>query len=179
MTPDGLRGLAQPDQRSCGPTSLVAAHLLLDPVYAATLNRSTFAKSVLGLHRELTAPSAFGRAQLPWPRALGTPPWAAARAMTTYAGVPYRTRIVRWGSRRPDFDTVHAAVSAGRPCPLYVGDWIPRHVVLAVAPTAQGVQVYNPARGTLDELKRADFEAGALTTFGRWVRPWFVVAPAG
>ena len=178
MNADSLRGLSQPDQRSCGPSSLVAAHLLLDPAYAATQNPHAFATSVLALHRQLTAPSSFGRAQLPWPRALGTPPWAAARAMAEFSGVSYRTRVARWGNRAKDFDALHAAVSAGRPCPLYVGDWIPRHVVLAVGPTAQGVRVYNPAHGTLDELDRSDFEAGKLTTFGRWVRPWFVVAPA-
>ncbi len=177
MTPEGLRGWTQPDQRSCGPSSLVAAHLLLDPVYAATLDRDGFARSVLGLHRTLTAPSAFGRAQLPWPRALGTPPWAVARAMSAYAGLPYRTRVVRWGSRAAAFSAVHAAVSAGRPCPLYVGDAIPRHVVLAVAPTAQGVQVYDPARGALVELTRGSFLTGRLTVFRRWVRPWFVVVP--
>jgi hypothetical protein len=178
VTPEGLRGLIQPDQRTCGPSSLVAAHLLLDPVYAGTLDRTGFATSVLELHGRLTSASAFGRAQLPWPRALGTPPWAVARAMSAFAGVPYRTHVVRWGSRTSAFSSVHAAVSAGRPCALYVGDVVPRHVVLAVAPTALGVQVYNPARGSLDELERADFEAGHLTTFGRWRRPWFVVAPA-
>ncbi|HRD62442.1 MAG TPA: hypothetical protein PL137_16165, partial [Nocardioides sp.] len=79
---DAIRGLTQPDQRTCGPSSLVAAHLLVDPAYAATQNPKTFAASVLALHRELTATSAFGQAQLPWPRGLGTPPWAAARAMS-------------------------------------------------------------------------------------------------
>ena len=173
-----VRGLAQPDQRSCGPSSLVAAHMLLDPAYAATQSPKAFAGSVLDLHRRLTGPTFGGRAQLPWPRALGTPPWAVARAMSSFAAIPYRTRLVRWGSRVADFDALHAAVAAGHPCPLFVGDAIPRHVVLAAAPSAQGVRVYNPAHGTLEEMRRADFEAGRLTTFGRWVRPWFVVAPS-
>jgi hypothetical protein len=86
--------------------------------------------------------------------------------------------VVRWGDRSQDFDALHAAVTAGRPCPLYVGDWIPRHVVLVVGPTPRGAQVYNPAHGTLGELDREAFEAGELTTFGRWVRPWFAVVPA-
>jgi hypothetical protein len=176
---DAIRGLTQPDQRSCGPSSLVAAHILLDPAFAATQNPHAFADSVLALHRRLTAPSAFGRAQLPWPRALGTPPWAVARAMSSYAGVPYRTRVVRWGGRRKDFEVLLAAVTAGHPCPLYVGDRIPRHVVLAVALTAAGADVYNPGNGRVVEMTRAAFEAGQLTTFGRWARPWFVVAPRG
>ena len=176
MNLDAIRGLSQPDQRSCGPSSLVAAHILLDPAYAATQNPHAFAGSVLDLHRQLTGASAFGRAQLPWPRALGTPPWAVARAMTSYAGVPYSTTLVPFHSRSKLFSRLSAAVGF-RPAPLYVGDWIPRHVVLAVAPTDDGVQVYNPAHGTLAEMTRSDFEAGKLTTFGRWTRPWFAVLP--
>jgi hypothetical protein len=177
MNVDAIRGLSQPDQRSCGPSSLVAAHILLDPAYAATQNPHAFATSVLALHRQLTGASAFGHAQLPWPRALGTPPWAVARAMTSFAGVRYRSRVVRWGKRSKAFDSLHTALTAGHPCPMFVGDWIPRHVVLAVAPTDSGVDVYNPAHGTLAEMKRADFEAGKLTTVGSWTRPWFVVLP--
>ncbi len=177
MNLDAIRGLAQPDQRSCGPSSLVAAHILLDPAYAATQNPHAFAGSVLDLHRQLTGASAFGRAQLPWPRALGTPPWAVARAMGEFSGVRYDTTLVPFHHRGRLFDRLAAAV-ADRPAPFYVGDRIPRHVVLAVAPTDGGVLVYNPAHGTLVEMTRADFEAGRLTTFGRWTRPWFVVLPA-
>lgn len=84
------------------------------------------------------------------------------------------------GRPRPDFTALQAAVTTGHPCPLYVGDrWLPRHVVLAVAPLDQGIQVYNPARGTLAELTGESFESGALTVFGRWVRAWFEVRPAG
>jgi hypothetical protein len=178
VNPDAVRGLAQPDQRTCGPSSVVAAHMLVDPAYAATQRPETFATSVLALHRELTSLSSFGRAQLPWPRALGTPPWAVARAMTSFTGLPYRTRVVRLGGRSAAFDTVRSEVAEGHPVPLYVGStWLPRHVVLAVAATAAGVEVYNPAHGTVAELTRAAFESGRLTTFGRWVTPWFVVPP--
>jgi hypothetical protein len=175
VSPDGLRGLAQPDQRSCGPSSLVAAHMLLDPAYAATIDPHAFAAEVLALHRRVTSASV---SRLPWPRALGTPPWAVAAAMTGFAGVPYASTLVPWHDRARLFARLQHA-GADRPAPFYVGDWIPRHVVLAVAPTADGVQVYNPARGTVGELLGADFVAGRLATFGRWVRPWFVVLPTG
>ena len=176
MNLDAIRGLAQPDQRSCGPSSLVAAHILLDPAYAATQNPHAFAGSVLDLHRQLTAPSAFGRAQLPWPRALGTPPWAVARAMGEYSDIHYATTLVPFHNRSRLFDRLADAV-ADRPAPFYIGDWIPRHVVLAVAPTDEGVQVYNPSGGTLVEMKRSEFVARRLTTLGRWTRPWFLVLP--
>ena len=170
-TPAALRGLRQPDQRTCGPSALVAARMLVDHEFAP----ASFATEVRALHRELTAPVAFGRTQLPWPRALGTPPWAAARAMSAYTGRPYRTRIARLGSRGDDFEAVGAAVSEGHPCPLYVGSrWLPRHVILAVASSSSGVQVYNPAGGTVTEVTQAAFETSSL---GRWPTPWFVVVP--
>jgi hypothetical protein len=171
---DALRGLTQPDQRSCGPSSLVAAHILLDSTYRP----AAFSTDVLALHRQLTSGSYAGRAQLPWPRALGTPPWAVARAMSAFSGTPYRTRVVRFSSRDAAFSAMTTAVTAGHPCPLYVGStWLPRHVVLAVGPSADGVQVYNPGRGSIDELTPASFVGGELTVFGRWARPWFAVLP--
>lgn len=172
MTAQDLRGLRQPDQRSCGPSSLVAARLLLDPAR----DRTAFAAEVLALHRELTAPVMFGRAQLPWPRALGTPPWAVARALSQWTGRRYRTRVVRFGGRGAAHDAVRAA--AGLPCPLYVGSaWLPRHVVLAVAGDA-GVEVYDPARGTVEPQPREPYAAGRVTATGRWRVPWFTVLPA-
>jgi hypothetical protein len=180
MNLDAIRGLSQPDQRSCGPSSLIAAHILVDPAYAATQNPHAFATSVLALHRELTAPSFGGRAQLPWPRALGTPPWAVARAMSSYTGLRYRTRLARFGGRAGLMSRMQAAVTAGHPVPLYVGDrWLPRHVVLAVEPADEGVLVYNPAHGTVGDMLASDFGAGKLTTFGKWAKPWFAVLPDG
>jgi hypothetical protein len=96
--------------------------------------------------------------------------------MSDFAGLPYSSITVPLHDRAGLFARLKDVV-ATRPAPLYVGDWIPRHVVLAVAPTADGVQVYNPARGTIDELLASDFTAGKLTTFGRWVKPWFVIVP--
>jgi hypothetical protein len=174
MNLDAIRGLTQPDQRTCGPSSLVAAHMLVDDHYRP----ASFSAEVLALHRSLTSPSFAGQAQLPWPRALGTPPWAAARALQSFSGVAYRIDNVRFGSRSSAFSSVVAAVTAARPCPLYVGStWLPRHVVLAVAASADGVQVYNPARGTIEELTRSSFLAGELTIFGSWTVPWFAVVP--
>ena len=111
MNLDAIRGLSQPDQRSCGPSSLVAARILIDPAYAATQNPHAFAGSVLDLHRQLTGASAFGRAQLPWPRALGTPPWAVARAMGEFSDVHYATTLVPFHSRAKLFTP---AVRRGR-----------------------------------------------------------------
>jgi hypothetical protein len=175
MNLDSVRGLTQPDQRSCGPSSLVAAHMLVDPAYAATMNPHAFASSVLSLHRQVTSASG---SRIPWPRALGTPPWAVARAMSDFAGIPYSTTLVPFHDRSKLVTRMQAAVSAGHPVPFYVGDrWLPRHVVLAVAALEDGVTVYNPAHGTLNPMTASAFEASKLTTFGSWTKPWFVVLP--
>ena len=65
--------LTQPDALSCGAASMVAARALLtrwrpdDPEAA-----------IRAEHRRLTsAHSPRDRFQVPWPRRLGTPPWAA------------------------------------------------------------------------------------------------------
>jgi hypothetical protein len=147
--------------------------MLLDPAYAATMNPHAFASEVLTLHRQVTSVSG---SRLPWPRALGTPPWAVAGAMTKFAGFPYSSTLVPFHDRVALFTRLQQAV-ATRPAPFYVGDRIPRHVVLAVSATDDGVLVYNPAHGTIDEMLGSDFAAGKLTTFGRWVKPWFVVLP--
>jgi hypothetical protein len=96
--------------------------------------------------------------------------------MRDFAGVPYSSTPVPFHDRARLFARLRQAV-ATRPAPLYVGDWIPRHVVLAVAPTDAGVEVYNPAHGTIVDLPGAEFAAGRLTELGRWVKPWFVVLP--
>jgi hypothetical protein len=179
MNVDPIRGLVQPDQRSCGPSSLVAARMLVDPAYAATQHPQAFASSVLALHREVTAPAAFGRVQLPWPRVLGTPPWAVARAMSSFTGARYRTRVARFGDRAGLLGRVSSAVDAARPVPLYVGSrWLPRHVVLAVSTAEHGLLVYDPARGSVVDLTPDAFSAARLTSFVRWTKPWFVVLPA-
>ena len=52
------------------------------------------------LHRRLTSLSdTAGGWQVPWPRALGTPPWAVARELGLLTGVPYAVRSVRLGRR--------------------------------------------------------------------------------
>lgn len=166
--------MKQPDQRSCGPSSLVAARMLVDPAYEP----ASFEDDVLALHRRITRPAAFGRAQLPWPRALGTPPWAAASAMAEVTGTAYRTHVARWGDRSDDLVRLDAASTQGLPCPLYVGDrWLPRHVVLVVRSTSTGLAIYNPGRGSVTPLSREAFQAGDLSAVSRFARPWFVVSP--
>jgi hypothetical protein len=144
-----LRGLVQPDARSCGPSALLGARMLLDGH-----RPQSFGAEVLALHRLVTSVAGAG---LPWPRALGTPPWGAARLLTRWTGCRHRIRVVRWRRTTPE------ALAGPEPVLVYVGSrWLPRHVLLV----AQG-RVYDPARGTV-----------APAYDGRWRTTWLVVEPA-
>lgn len=183
--------LPQPDARSCGAASLVMARVLVDDDYAELLltgrhpvtgwllagtPEDRFRAEVLAMHRRVTGlADVGGRVQPPWPRWLGTPPWAVARQLSS-SQTPY---VVRRALRhRPgQLDVIAASVSAGRPVALFVGDrWLPRHVVLAVGPASDGLAVYDPARGTVGLLSTAAWATAELP-FGRWRRPWLVVRP--
>ncbi|MBB6628912.1 hypothetical protein H5V45_16410 [Nocardioides sp. KIGAM211] len=196
--------LRQPDQRSCGATVLVVARMLLDPAYAQLVATGRhprtgvtlagdvagrFRYEVLGMHHRVTgAVDAAGHLQVPWPRALGTPPWAVAHQMSTTGGadlppVRYVARPVRPGGaggadRGRVFDRLLAVTGDRRPVPVYVGDrWLPRHVVLALGPVEGRLRCYEPARGQLVDVDRASFTGARLGLAG-WDRPWCVVVPA-
>jgi hypothetical protein len=166
--------LRQPDQTSCGAACVVVARLLRSEDAAPTAD--SFARDVLEEHRRLVRPVApSGRAQLPWPPALGTPPWAVADALRASEGVGYRTRLARW-SRSPLFATAMTAV-ATHPVALYIGSGLlPRHVVLAVGAGPQGLSVYDPASGGLVTVTQRAFVSGRLAVAG-WHTPWFAVLP--
>jgi hypothetical protein len=176
--------LRQPDQRSCAPSALVVARILLDDEYAGLVlpgSSSRFRDEVLALHRRVTRPvDTSGRLQVPWPRALGTPPWAVARQLSALGSadrppVRYRTRLAL--GRAAAYGRVVAGLASGRPVVLYVGSrWLPRHVVLAVAARADGLAVYDPAPGRCVTVSREAFVEARLGLSG-WDRPWFVVLP--
>ena len=132
--PTGLRErilgarLIQPDQRTCGPAALVVSRMLSHPEYAATvLERGSFATEVLALHRRAGRVLSDGRPQVPWPGALGTAPWAAARLMTRgcgVAGARYRARLI--GRRRQTCFVVipgKKPPAAAAPAPAHVTPW--------------------------------------------------------
>jgi len=180
MTPDGLPlgpSLRQPDQRSCGPSCLVVARMLLDPAYASEV-RLRFDAEALATHRRVTGSRpAAGALQLPWPRALGTPPWAVAHEMQRITGVRYSWRLARW-RREAAYERVLAGLRKKLPVPLFVGSGrLPRHVVLVVEQDEAGaIGIYNPARGRLSTVAREAFTDSALG-LGSWNVPWFTVAP--
>ena len=190
--------LVQPDQRSCGASVLVVARMLLDRGYAELVaigrhpvtgfelpgtRTDRFRHEVLAMHRRVTgAVDVGGRPQLPWPRALGTPPWAVARQLSATGRPEVGQAVVPvHGGRGEVFDRIVAAVATGRPVPVYVGNRVaPRHVVLFVdlAPgRVDRLLCYDPACGRVVEVEREAFVRGRLRLAG-WDRPWFAVLPS-
>ena len=163
----------QPDRRSCGAAVLVMARMLAEPAYARWVGDGTdpaarFADEVLRTHRRTNRlRDARGRFQLPWPRALGTQPWALAREL------PGRHKVAHVRSRSRAWQRI---VRADQPVPVYVGnDRLPRHVVLVTGRDADDrVRVYEPSSGAMVRVDRQDFLDGTLGLAG-WDRPWFVV----
>ncbi len=167
-------GLRQPDPRSCGAASMVMARLLHD---GSTCTPDDFRDEVLGCHRRLTSSHPGHGRQLPWPRAIGTPPWAVRRELEAITGRDHDLHLARW-SRASAYDLLAARGGA-----LYVGSRaLPRHVLLVLPPSRvggaqDGLTAYQPSRGTVVTLTRDEFVGGRLVSAG-WPYPWFAITPA-
>lgn len=153
---------------------LVVHQMLRDPAYAERV-ADRFDDECLAMHARATGPvDVTGRAQLPWPRALGTPPWAVAAQLSGTTGVRHRPLAIRPGRRERALDRIRAAATAGNPVPLYVGSrWLPRHVVLVLDGE---LRTYDPASGRQVRIDAGSFASGRLSVSG-WSRPWFAVIP--
>ncbi|KAA1421153.1 hypothetical protein F0U44_02235 [Nocardioides humilatus] len=165
--------LQQPDSVSCGPTSVVAARMLLEPSWRPPDVPAEIART----HQRLTSThSARDRFQMPWPRRLGTPPWAVANAFTSLIGAE---RIAAVNVRpRPEvgFDVLVEQVRR-RPVAVYLGNrWLPRHVVLAFEEVhhEDAVRLFDPARGELVTVPRDRWTQHRVGVAG-WSYFWFVV----
>jgi hypothetical protein len=169
--------LRQPDRRSCGAAALVMARRLAHPRYAGLVDdQATFAHEATTLHRRLTSLSdTAGGWQVPWLRAVGTPPWAVARELRLLTGVRYAIHPVRL--RRRVWCRL-AGTTPERPAAVFVGDgFLPRHVVLVTRVEDDGARTYEPSSGLDAVVPRDRWERGDLG-LGGWDRPWFVVSPA-
>lgn len=126
---------------------------------------------------------------LPWPEALGTPPWGAARA-ARFPGVGWTHRPLDdtdEGALRAELTLVRRWVAAGVPVPLYSGGdtrqglaaAVPRHVVLAVGADDDALELFEPSRGAVVRVGTADLLAAERPqqALGRWRHLVWVVAP--
>lgn len=198
----GDTGPVQQSPVTCGSACLTVARMLVDPVFASWVRTGTprlpgspagenqaerfaaYERVVMGRTNGVLA----GRRSpnLPWPRALGTPPWGAKRELEYGAatqGTRYDVATVRQLSDetlRDAFEHLVDVVAEGEPGLLYVGNaQLPRHVVLVLPGDGDRVlDVYDPGTGRVDHLRRDTFVERRLALSG-WQNPWFVVQPTG
>ena len=181
----------QPDSTTCGPSVLVMAALLESPALRARVEgdgaldaqRARFAAAVRDLHRRLARPRLRGRLQAPWPRALGTSPWAVAHELAHQRDRRHRTLPVRVGDRAAAWAVAYESVAARTPVALLVGNRLrPAHWVLITATSGPELTVYDPSARALAavgsggtvRLTREQFVGGTCQLSG-WATPWALV----
>lgn len=164
--------LKQPDPRSCGAASALAAKAMLSGWRPADADTG-IAGQILAEHRLLTSStSPRDRFQMPWPRALGTPPWAIVNLLRVLTGQHIATVFAR---PRPAiaYEIVREQLRT-RPVAVYVGSrWLPRHVILAVAALDGAIEVFDPAHGRLVRVPEEDWTHHKIGVAG-WSHVWFV-----
>jgi hypothetical protein len=145
--------------------------------------RERFKTETLAMHRRITGlADVSGKPQIPWPRTFGTPPWSVARQLSATVGADGTRATYSWHVARTSLPSAYQrlldAARVGRVSAIYVGTtWVPRHVALVVDATARGtLQVYDPARGRINELDRFAFLGNRVDIAG-WDVAWFVVTP--
>jgi hypothetical protein len=128
--------------------------------------------------------AAGGKLNMPWPQALGTPPWGAEKELEDGAarpGVAYTMRLVRLGSSaalRDVYRDLASVVREGLPALLYIGNGrLPRHVTLVLPGEGDAqLDVYDPASGSVTDLAPDRF-AGRTLGIAGWNVPWITVQP--
>jgi hypothetical protein len=199
------RGGIGPIQQSpvtCGSACLTVARMLVNPEFARWIVSGegargdapggvTEAERFAGYERVVMKRTnglfAGGhRLNLPWPHALGTPPWGAKKELEFGAsrpGTEYDTVLLglrSGGSLRRCYDRMVEVVADGEPALLYIGNrWSPRHVTLVLPGDGDAVlDVYDPASGVVEQLRRDAFAARSLGLSG-WNVPWIAVQADG
>jgi hypothetical protein len=198
----GDLGPVQQSPVTCGSACLTVARMLVNPAFArwittgegprgdapaGSTERDRFAayeRVVMARTNHMVAGG--GRINLPWPRALGTPPWGAAKELEFGAsrrGTDYETRVLRLHRRsglRQDHARLVEVVADGEPALLYIGNaLLPRHITLVLPGDGDRVlDVYDPATGQVTLLDEGRFAGRDLRIAG-WDVPWIVVQPNG
>ena len=170
--------LDQVDGTTCGSAVLVALAAWADPAERARLEApaggQAFTGGGFGARFDAWQKQVHRETNRFWPRALGTTPWGAVRWIREHAPAAGRYRVRLVDDTSPaDVDAliteVGAALAAGRPVPLLVGTFVPRHYVLALGTGGDGAgagddgwRVYEPASGQVRLLDLAAVRARRL-----------------
>ncbi|WP_270887615.1 hypothetical protein [Pedococcus sp. 5OH_020] len=198
----GDLGPIQQSPVTCGSACLTVARMLVNPAFARWIVRgegprgdapagASEQERFAAYERVVMARTngLFGagrRLNLPWPHALGTPPWGARKELEFGAarrGTDYQLRVVRHlttrGLREAHSRLVEV-VGDGEPALLYLGSaTLPRHVALVLPGDGDRVlDVYDPATGQVTLLDQERFASRELRVAG-WNVPWITVQPNG
>jgi hypothetical protein len=198
----GDTGPIQQSPVTCGSACLTVARMLVNPAFArwiitgegprgdapagATEEERFAAYERVVMRRTNRLYAGGGRLNVPWPRALGTPPWGARKELEFGAsrrGTDYELEVVRQrmrgGLRRAHARLVEV-VADGEPALLYIGSrTLPRHVTLVLPGDGDRLlDVYDPASGQVSALDEQRFADRSLGIAG-WDVPWITVQPNG
>ena len=198
----GDRGPVQQSPVTCGSACLTVARMLVNPQFARWIVMgegprvdappgATEQERFAGYERVVMARTnrlfaGDRRLNLPWPRALGTPPWGAKKELefgasrrgTEYDVITLRARSA--AGLRAHHDRLLEDVADGEPALLYVGNQLlPRHVLLVLPGDGDRLlDVYDPATGQVTLLDADSFAHRQLRLSG-WDVPWISVQPNG
>lgn len=210
----GHGGATQADPTTCGSAALVVVAAAGDPILARWLATGTLegewpveltwldrgdAEAVARENpraRFIALQQAVKRASLrrglgllPWPGALGTPPWGAAR-VARFGEVRYTHRLVvdsRADQSGPILDHVVAMALSGYPVLLYTGGdsraglgaAVPRHVVVLTSPDGTALETYEPGSGRMHAVSSQDLSHGGVprAAYGGWSHVTWAVLP--
>ena len=193
----GANRPVQADPTSCGSAALVVLAAAGDPTLArwlatGTVRGETPRERFEALQHVVTEASLRrGLGLLPWPGALGTPPWGAAR-VARFGDLRYTHRLVvdtRADQCGPLLDHAVAVVRAGVPVLLYTGGdsraglgaAVPRHVVVLASPDGRALEIYEPGSGRMLPVTREELAHGGTprAAYGGWSHVTWVVLPRG
>ena len=175
QTRGGAR-LDQVDGATCGSAVLIALAAWADPTVTRRLDGSSGGVAPV---RSAGIPVGFGgrydarqrqvhrESAKFWPQALGTSPWGMVAWLRRHApgAGPYRVRMV--DDRAPAdvaaaIDATNAALAVGRPVPLLIGAFVPRHYCLALSGEGEAWHVYEPTSGEVREVPLDSVRRSAL-----------------
>lgn len=157
-------GVKQFDPTTCGPTVIMVAQAMNDPIYALSLTPGTLRAEQHRIHDSTN---------FVWPRALGTTPWGVAGEL----GAQWDWRAVDDTSDGAVLDSAVAAADEGHTVPVLIGNGYPRHYVLLIGHEGTDLVFYNPS-GAVVRVSEADFRDGDISALGyRHVQA--VVIPSG
>ncbi len=164
--------IQQLDETTCGSTSILAARLMNDPIYALqfTAGSPTDPQEVQDrlLHEEQRIHHS---TNLLWPEQLGTTPWGLSNELNQHTkelGTGYDWHLVDDTDPRSVDPAMRAAVSAadqGHPVPVMIGNAIPGHYILLVGHDGDDLVFYDPT-GAVKRIPATDFLDGHLVDLG-------------